>query len=160
MAARLHPERPQSNGDVIAFIDYLDSQFEALLAEGWVQESDKSWDAIHRCLTDGTLEEGDTPGHLCVLGATDYFWVVLDNGQVDWIVNLLDPSEVRQAADAIRGIDRSELRRRYEGIDAASYRFEKSGDDFEYTWSWFPHLEEFFQRAAGAERWVVFLAGL
>jgi Domain of unknown function (DUF1877) len=72
------------------------------IPEGWVQETDKAWDAIHRCLTDGTLVEGDTPGHLCVLGATDYFWVVLDDGQVDWIVNLLDPGEVRETAAAIR----------------------------------------------------------
>jgi hypothetical protein len=160
MAARLDPDRPHTNADVVAFLDYLDDQFHALLADGWVQETDKSWDAIHRCLTDGTLEEGDTPGHLCVLGATDYFWVVLDSGQVDWIVNLLDPREVRQAADAIRGIERAELRRRYDGIDAASYQFEKSEDDFEYTWSWFPHLQAFFQRAAEAGRWVVFVAGL
>jgi hypothetical protein len=27
----------------------------------WVQETDKAWDAIHRCLTDGKLEYGDTP---------------------------------------------------------------------------------------------------
>jgi Domain of unknown function (DUF1877) len=158
MAARLDPERPHTNADVLAFIDFLDGQFHALLPEGWVQETDKAWDAIHRCMTDGTLEEGDTPGHLCVLGVTDYFWVVRDDGQVEWIVNLLDPDDVRRAAAAIRGIDRAELRRRYEGIDAAVYyRFGKSEDDFEYTWSWFPQLQAFFQRAVDAGRWVVFL---
>jgi hypothetical protein len=158
MAARIDPERPHCNADVVAFIDYLDAQFRSLLAEGWVQETDKAWDPIHRCLTDGTLEEGDTPGHLCVLGATDYFWVVRDDGQVDWIVNLLDPGEVRQAAEAIRGIDRAELRHRYDAIDAAEY----AGlvEDFEYTWSWFPQLQAFFQRAADSGRWVVFLAEL
>ena len=159
MAARIDPERPHSNADVRGFIDYLDDYFTPLQAEGWVQETDKSWGAIHRCLTDGKLEEGDTPGHLCVLGATDYFWVVLDDGQVDWIVNVLDPGEVRQAAEAIRGIDRAELRRRYDAIDPAEYDGLVE-DDFEYTWSWFPQLQAFFQRAAGAERWVVFLAGL
>jgi hypothetical protein len=159
MAAGLDPERPHTNADVRAFIEYLDGQFPALMAQGWVQETDKAWDAIHRCLTDGTLREGDTPGHLCVLGATDYFWVVRDDGQIEWIVNLLDPADVRRAADAIRGIDRAELRRRYEGIDPeASYCFGKSEDDFEYTWSWFPHLQAFFQRAADAGRWMVFLA--
>jgi hypothetical protein len=160
VAARLDPERPHTSADVVAFLDYLDDQFHTLRAEGWVQETDKAWDAIHRCLTDGTLEEGDTPGHLCVLGTTDYFWVVLDDGQVDWIVNLLDPNEVREAAAAIRGIDRSELRQRYEGMDAASYQFEKSEEDFEYVWSWFRHLQAFFQRAEDAGRWVVFAAGL
>jgi hypothetical protein len=159
MAARIDPERPHSNADVLAFIDYLDAQFTPLLAEGWVQETDKAWDPIHRCLTDGMLEEGDTPGHLCVLGATDYFWVVWDYGQVDWIVNVLDPGEVRQAAEAIWGIDRAELRRRYDAIDPADYDGLVE-DDFEYAWSWFPQLQAFFQRAAGSGRWVVFLAGL
>jgi hypothetical protein len=160
MAARLDPDQPHTNADVVAFLDYLDSQFDTLLAEGWVQETDKAWDAIHRCLTDGTLEEGDTPGHLCILGATDYFWVVLDDGQVDWIVNLLDPNEVRQGVGLIQGIDRAELRRLYADIDAASYPFEKSDGDFAYTWNWFSHLQAFFQRAAAAGRWVVFVAGL
>jgi hypothetical protein len=101
MAARLDPERPHSDDDVIEFIDYLDDQFNTLTAEGWSQETDKSWDAIHRCLTDGTFEEGDTPGHLCILGATDYFWVVLDDGQIDWVVNLLNPDEVRLATSGV-----------------------------------------------------------
>ena len=26
--------------------------------EAWLQDSDKAWDAIHRCLTDGTLSLG------------------------------------------------------------------------------------------------------
>jgi len=34
----------------------------------WLAESDKAWDAIHRCLTDGKLEYGETPAHACVLG--------------------------------------------------------------------------------------------
>jgi hypothetical protein len=27
----------------------------------WLQETDKAWDAIHRCLTDGYLRSGSTP---------------------------------------------------------------------------------------------------
>jgi hypothetical protein len=67
---------------------------------------------------------------------------------------------VRQAADAIRNIDRIELRRRYGGIHPPRYAFEKCDGDFEYVWSWFPHLQRLFQQAAEAGRWVVFLAGL
>ena len=36
--------------------------------EEWVQETDKSWDAIHRCLTDGKLEWGPTAFPKCILG--------------------------------------------------------------------------------------------
>ena len=34
----------------------------------WLVETDKAWDAIHRCLTGGTLEYGPTPLHKCILG--------------------------------------------------------------------------------------------
>lgn len=52
MAVRLDIERALSDADVLAFIDCLDDQFLPLLAEGGVQETDKAWRTIHRCLTD------------------------------------------------------------------------------------------------------------
>jgi hypothetical protein len=158
IAARLDPERPHTNEDVVAFIDFLDDHFQELQAGGWMQETDKAWDAIHRCLTDGTLEQGGEPEYLCILGATDYFWVVDEDGQVEWIVNLLDPSEVREAEEVIRGIDETELRRRYAQIDEGSYCFRKSEEDFQYTWNWFVPLQSFFKQAAESGRWVVFVA--
>jgi hypothetical protein len=158
-AARLSRDRSHTNADVIAFLEDLDRQFNALLAEGCLEMTDKAWDGIHRSLTDGKLELGSTPAHLCILGATERFWVRREDGQLDWIVNLLEPSEVRRVADAIRGIDRAEMRRGYDRIDPESfYWFCMSEDDFEYTWSSFMHLQAFFQRAADAGRWVVFRA--
>jgi hypothetical protein len=157
MAARLNYNRAPSTADVVAFIEYLERQFNTLLAEGWVEMTDKAWDGIHRCLTDGKLERGDTPGHLCILGATDRLWVRRADDQLEWIVNLLEPSEVRRVADAIQRIDRAEMRRGYDSIDPESfYRLCMSDDDFEATWDGFQHLRAFFQRAADAGRWVVF----
>jgi hypothetical protein len=159
MASRLDRNRRHTNADVIAFLQHLDSQFHALLAEGWVQETDKAWDGIHRCLTDGKLQRGDTPGHLCILGATERFWIRRGDGQLEWIVNLLDPDEVRRVAAAIGGINRAELQERYNGIDPESYYwFCMSEDDFEATWDYFQRLQAFFQRAADVGRWVVFRA--
>ena len=66
-------------------------------------------------------------------------------------MNYLDPNEVKEVVAAIGDIDRQELRRRYDAIDTESYG-ELSDSDFEYTWSWFPHLRDFFQRAAAANR--------
>jgi hypothetical protein len=103
------------------------------------------------------LELGNTPRHSCILGATERFWVRREDGQLEYIVNVLDPGDVRRVADAIRGIDRAELQRGYNGIDPASfYARHMSADDFEYTWDNFHALREFFERAAGAGRWVVF----
>jgi hypothetical protein len=153
VAARLKQDRP----DVIAFLGDLNGQFNALLADGWVEMTDKAWDGIHRALTDGKLEPGDTPRHLCILGVNERLWVRRADGQLEWIVNLLEPGEVRRVAAAIRGIDRAELRRGYDRIDPDSfYRLVMSEEDFEATWSSFQRLREFFERAATAGRWVVF----
>ena len=115
----------------------------------WVQETDKSWDAIHRCLTDGKLEWGRTPFHYCILGSDN-----LHEGD-DYIMNFLEQEEVKEVATAIKGIDRAELRRRYDDIDTETYG-ELSDSDFEYTWGWFSHLREFFQKAAAANRAMLF----
>jgi hypothetical protein len=135
---------------LLAFIDELE---EGPNKEGWdaewVQETDKSWDAIHRCLTDGRLEWGRTPFHLCILGRVNLY-----EGD-DYIMNFLTPDEVKEAAAVIKDIDRDELRRRYDAIDTESYG-ELSDSDFEYTWSWFPALRDFFQKAAAANRAVLF----
>ncbi len=43
--------------------------------ENWLVQTDKAWDAIHRCLTDGKLEyeNGDYPLRLCILGGRQLF---------------------------------------------------------------------------------------
>jgi hypothetical protein len=64
---------------------------------GWLQETDKAWDAIHRCLTDGTLRYGSSPLHKCILGEVNLY-----DGD-DYIVNLVEPAEVKEVATAIRG---------------------------------------------------------
>ena len=157
LAERLTRDRPLSNTEVVALLKDLDRQFNALHAEGCVQMTDKAWDGIHRSLTDGKLEPGNTPRHLCILGATERFWVRREDGELGYIVNLLEPVDVRRVADAIRGIDRGELLRGYEGIDPDSfYALCMSEDDFEYTWDNFQGLRAFFERAAAAARWVVF----
>jgi len=118
--------------------------------EEWTQETDKAWDAIHRCLTDGKLEHGDTPFHKCILGPVNLYY------DDDYIINFLAPEEVKEVAAAIKDIDREWLRRKYDAIDTKSYQGVLSDSDFKYTWSWFPHLREFFQKAAAADRAMLF----
>jgi hypothetical protein len=142
-----------------AFIDFLDDRFQELQADAWVLMTDKAWHLIHRCLTDGTLDGGFTAGHLCVLGSTDAYWIEREDGGVDWIVNLLDPAEVREAAAFVTGIDGAEFHRRYDAIDPVECDYEPLEDDFDYALGWFLQLREFFGRAAAAGRWVVFVAG-
>ena len=117
----------------------------------WVQETDKSWDAIHRPESDRRQFSGDLPFHKCILGSDNLY-----EGD-DYIMNFLSPKDVKEVAAAIKDIDREELRRRYYAIDNDTYGFgELSDSDFEYTWSWFSRLRDFFQKAAAANRAMLF----
>src|ERR1700722_13573045 len=114
LGGRGNHARPPTPPDVIDFMEDLESQYGVLGAGGWVNSTEKAWDGIHRCLTDGKLETGSTPAHLCILGADEHFWVRREDRYLEWIVNLLEPSNVRRVADAIRDIDLIDLRRRYD----------------------------------------------
>jgi hypothetical protein len=149
-ASRLMYTPGMDDDALLAFVEEIE---EGRNGEGWdeewVQGTDKSWDAIHRCLTDGRLEWGRTPFHKCILGSDNLY-----EGD-DYILNFLRPEEVKEVAAAIKDIDRAELRRRYDAIDTETYGA-LSDSDFEYIWSWFPHLRDFFQKAAAANRAMLF----
>jgi hypothetical protein len=116
----------------------------------WLMETDKAWDAIHRCLTDGSLQYGRTPFHKCILGSDNLY-----EGD-DYLVNYLEPDEVKEVAEAIKGIDKEWMRRKYDAIDPDDYDGELSDEDFEYTWSNFLDVQAFYQKAAKHDRAVVF----
>lgn len=129
----------------------LVSEIEERWDEPWLQQTDKAWDAIHRSLTGGTLDWGETPLHKAVLGAGSLH-------QADsYLVCLLDPEEVAEVAVALQGVGREELRRGYDKIIGRELGF-KSDEDFEYTWEYFENLKAFYQRVAGTGRWVMFTA--
>ena len=136
------------DGDDESLMAFVEEIEEGETGEGWdaewVQETDKAWDAIHRCLTDGKLEYGDTPFHKCILGPVNLY------ADDSYIISFLDADEVKEVAAAIKSFDRESLRRKYDAIDTESYGCELSDSDFEYTWSWFPQVRDFFQRAAAA----------
>ncbi|MCE9560512.1 MAG: YfbM family protein [Planctomycetes bacterium] len=156
-AERLTRDWPSNSDDAISRLEDLDRQYDALHDEGWVASTEHAWDGIHRSLTDGKLELGTTPRHLCILGATERLWVRREDGLLEYMVNLLEPGDVRRVADAIRGVELAELLGGYGEIDPKSfYALNMSAEDFEYTWDNFEALRRFFERAADAGRWVVF----
>jgi Domain of unknown function (DUF1877) len=132
--------------DLMALIEEIEGRWD----RDWLVETDKAWDAIHRCLTDGTLAYGSTPLHKCILGESS-----LHDGD-GYIVNLLGSEDVKEVAVAIRGIDEAAMRRSYLAIDPDDYDSPLSEEDFGYTWDNFRDLREFFERAARHDRAVVF----
>ena len=115
-------------------------------------DTDKAWDAIHRCLTDGTLDPdgGEYALSYAVLGGRH-----LHTG---YYVVYVSAAQVRDVADALRGVDRTWLRRRFDAIDDPDYNGAHDDEDFDYTWDNLVDVQSFYDRAATAKRAVIFTA--
>jgi hypothetical protein len=126
------------------------------IEESWdeetLQETDKKWDAIHRCLSDGSLnlEAGTYPLNRCILGGRHLY-----KGD-DYIIAFVSAAEVRDLARVLPEVTQDEFRERYDSLTTTDYEGFVSSDDFEYTWWYFEEIRDFYQRAAEAKRSVVF----
>lgn len=138
-------------------LDYLQTEIEEPYFEKFPErlaELDKSWDALHRSLSDGKLSytNGVFPlSHVILGGEVLYF-------KGDYIMSLKNPQQVKEITQRINQIDESFLRAGYNQIPEADYGFPLSDDDFEYTWSWFNESKEFWIQAAKDHRFVLFTA--
>jgi hypothetical protein len=116
---------------------------------------DKSWDILHRCLTDGTfrdLGKGTTPLSWCLLGGKS-----LHSGK-EFIICYVTADQVPQVAEALDKIEPHWLVGRYRSnLQASGYEGPISNEDFEYTWDYFTSLRNLYSKAAGANRAMVFV---
>ncbi len=103
----------------------------AEIEEAWqkdhVGESDKAWDAIHHCLTDGSLgdETGELPLNHVKLGGKQ-----LHSGD-DYMVCLVTAEQAKDVAKALLPIPKETLRGSYSSIHPDDYEGEVSNDDFD-----------------------------
>jgi hypothetical protein len=149
MAARLLAA--EDDEDVVEIIEEYEE-----FAQSWDPrfefETDKAWDALHRCLTDGTLDMdgGSFPLSHVVLGGMQ-----LHEGE-DYVLALVHAEQVPEVAASLAPIDEDWLSRRYDNLEFPDYQGVRSDEDFEYTWANFNGLYEFFQAAADAGHAVIF----
>lgn len=127
------------------------------LEESWSEDdlkvdTDKAWDAIHRCLTDGTVDPGggEYPLSHAVLGGRHL--------HDDYYVVYVTAAEARDVSEALEPVDRTWLRRRFDAIDDTDYGGARDDADFDYTWENFVDVRRFYRRAATAGRAVLFTA--
>ncbi len=125
-------------------------QIEEEWDEARLCESDKAWDAIHRCLVGGPLADDGSILSTCVLGGRQ-----LHQGDA-FFLSYVSASEVLQVADALESIDKPAMYARYAEISRHGYDGPHGEEDFEYTWSYFESLREFYREAARHGRSVLF----
>ena len=127
-------------------------EIEEVWDEAWLVQTDQSWDALHRCLSNGTIyyDEGDYPLNRTVLGGKHLY-----DGD-DYVVSYVAPNEVKDVAAALAALTEKELRARYDGIDPDEYNGEHGEADFKDTWGKFLGVREFYRKAAAEGRAVVF----
>ena len=115
-------------------------------------DSERAWDALHRCLSNGTIyyDEGDYPLNRAVLGGKHLY-----DGD-DFVAAYVSPDEVKDVAAALAPISEQDLRKRYDAIDPDDYDGEPGDEDFAYIWEHFTAVRDLFKKAADAGRSVVF----
>jgi uncharacterized protein DUF1877 len=122
----------------------------------WGCETDKAWDAIHRTLTDGDLDwsNGQYPLNHIILGGELLY------AKPDYIMSLKTAQQVQDAAIALKGITKKQFRERYFNIVPEQYGFPVNDQNFDYAWTWFERLREFWYQVAKDNRYILFTADL
>ena len=141
-----------------AVVEIITEEIEERWDREWLVEMDKSWDAVHRCLGDGSLRTSQPSlTAKAVIGGRQL------SSRADWIISYLTADEVKQVAAAITAIDQPEFRRRYFGLkkkflwfDRTEYEGRIGEEDFQYSWSNFEEMRLFFSKVAVAQRSMVF----
>ncbi|MBP6732610.1 MAG: YfbM family protein [Chitinophagales bacterium] len=138
-------------------LDYLQEKIEEPMMNNEPErfaELDKAWDALHRSLTDGTLDfnNGAFPLNHVVMGGEILY------RQDDYIMILKTPDQVQKIAEKIETVTEAQLRTGYNSITSESYGMPTSDDDFDYTWEWFQESIKFWKKAAEERRYVLFTA--
>ena len=124
----------------------------------WLQEMDKSWDAVHRCLGDGSLNK---------IPENDRGKAVLESKHLsdrdDYIVCYHPSETVASIAESLDPVSKDWFRKRYFGlkrkflwIDLTQCDGPIDEGDFDYSWTYFEEMRSFFHKAASAGRPVVF----
>jgi hypothetical protein len=147
---------------------------------GWQADTDRAWDALHRCLTgghggdpgtvgtepgtdtggrraaarDGGPEGGPGPLAYAVLGGHP-----LTCGETGLLVRLVTPGQVRETAAALAGLDEEWLRERFAALGLTAGPGTAGAADetgLRYTLDALREVRGLYARAAGAGRAVIF----
>ena len=149
--------------------DYMHEEIEEVFFDDYPEytcELDKSWDAMHRMLTDGNLNFENTFQPLCnvIFGGEFLYGLVRESsGEVitpetedDEFMILKTPEQVAEIAKVLPERTKAECRECYNKIDEDDYGFPLDDEYFEYTWEYLQESLPFWKKAAEEKRYVLF----
>ncbi len=138
-------------------LDYVKEEIEDDWDKEHLQETDKAWDAIHRCLIDHEpgVEELDWTGGSYPLNRVISGGRHLYSDKTYYVISLVEVDEVKDVAEALKGIDEEWMRRKYAKHCVGAWPEYDEGF-FEYLWGHFILLREFYDRMAKDGRPVIF----
>jgi Domain of unknown function (DUF1877) len=138
----------------------LFTHYESKLASQYTLSIAQAWDAIVRCLGDGSLRRSKTRSLANAIYGDDTIWLPGPNVSL----GLLNDQRVKEISVGLGNVSASELRNRYFalrrtflGIDISSYEHPVSEDDWDFTKTNFDALVEFMQLTASLSRSVAVL---
>lgn len=123
--------------------------------ENFKLEVDKSWDAVHRILADGTLEwaGGDYPMNHVIFGGEDLSWRETDFPQ---LLSLKTPTQVRDVAAGLPYVLQEDFYRRYDALPNEYLEMVDLEIDREYSWEYFESIREFWLHTDPTGRFMLF----
>ena len=133
---------------------HVQDGIEATWDEAHLLQTDKAWDAIHRCLTDGTLTiaRSEEPLGKLIAGGSQLY-----ADTQNYILNLIHAGELGAVSEALKEVTRDWMKARYEQLAGTDYPQELISDlDWEYTWGWFSRIPGFVDQAQREGRSILF----
>lgn len=140
--------------------EFISEELEELYFEEYPErtfELDKSWDAMHRALTDGKLcfDCGEYPLGMAILGGELLYF---DGEEYDdYIITAKSPEQVAELYERLKAFGESDFKKGYDRIDPQEYD-DKDDEDLEYTLEYFTDSIAFWRFAAENRLWVLFTA--
>lgn len=128
------------------------AEIEAAWDEENLAESDKTWELLHRCLTNGTLEYGggEYPLSHCILGPRQ---LLEEDGD---IICLVQTDEVPDVANALGAISADAFRERCAQLLPKAHGSDTGHAEEQDAWSHLQKVRALFEKAAARRRAVVF----
>ena len=117
-----------------------------------VLETGTAWNAIHRCLTEGTLDptSGEFPLNQTILGGRRLY-----KGDAFEAI-LVRPDITPHIAEALHHLKREDIHSRYQRIDPADYGQPLTIADFDRIWNALQQIRQLYEDASNERCAVMF----